>query len=191
MWFSLGLVLSKDSFLLCWPFLYLLLPICFLSSLTLMYPSCQIPLSASFISLFSSASLWRDKPLPAFPFFPLTGFSFLFSYFCPFFPLVFITFLSFFSVDVSVFSISWLPLYNTFPSFISWYSPSLPHLHLPLLPHIPSFPSRLLFFFSSSFASSIGWLSLRSLPWSLRRLCTTTSTRGPQTTSTFRQGNGS
>lgn len=53
------------------------------------------------------------------------------------------------------------------------------------------FPRSLVLLFSSSFASSIGWLSLRSLPWSLRRRCMTTSTRGPQTTSTFRQGNGS
>lgn len=71
MWSSIELVLSKVSFLHSWPFLYHPLHICFLSSPTVMYSSCQIPLSASFISFFSSTSLRRDEPFPAFPVFSI------------------------------------------------------------------------------------------------------------------------
>lgn len=188
MWSSIELVLSKVSFLHSWPFLYHPLHICFLSSPTVMYSSCQIPLSASFISLFSSTSLRRDEPFPAFP---------VFSIHWLLIPLL--QFLSILSSCVYnfLFSILLRPSSTPSPPTCTLYILNI-HLLLlistfPMLPLTTPLPSSLLFFFffSSSFAYSIGWLSLRSLPWSLRQRCTTTSTRGPQTTSTFRQGNGS
>lgn len=172
MWFSIEPVLSKVSFLLFWPFLHFLLLICFLSSLTVMYSSFP-PLLC--ILYFSSTSLWHDAPFPAFCLFPFTGFSFLISNSCPFFAHVFITFLL--HVNVCISSISLPRLLNTPLSFL--YDPLT--IFLLLQPSFALFP----------FASSIGWLSWRSLPWSLQRRCTTMSTRGLQTTSTFKQGNGS
>lgn len=183
MWFSVELVLSKVSFLSYWPFLHLLLPICLLPSLRVMYSSCKIPLSASFISLFSTTCLRRDKPFPLFPLFPFTDFSFPFSNFCPFFPPLSLYFPSCWSLPQHP-SHFYICLLISPSSSLIFTSPCS------LTPHV--FHLSILFFFSSSPSpSSIGWLSLRSLPWSLRQRCTTTSTRGPQTTSTFRQGNGS
>lgn len=66
------------------------------------------------------------------------------------------------------------------------FSHILPPHYVYFTPHLPPSSSSPLFF-----CRSIGWLSWRSLPWSLRRRCMTTSTRGPQTTSIFRRGNGS
>ncbi|KAL7386088.1 hypothetical protein ABVT39_003904 [Epinephelus coioides] len=89
-----------------------------------MHSSCQILPSASFISLFSSTSFCGDVPFPAFPFFPFTGFSFLFSNFCPSFLVCSLLPLPFLSMPL-FFSISLLPLLNT-PSLYT-------SLNIPLL----------------------------------------------------------
>lgn len=154
------------------------------SNLSHLIPDCNVFLSVTLCAqLFSFTSLWCDGPFPPFSFsISIPGFSFLFFNFCPFFLLLFITCPS---------NLPLCLLYPvTSPQHCSYFcthllltplSPSStpPHCTTPCSPH------------SSSFASSTGWLSLRSSPWSLQRRCTTTSTLGPQTTSTFRQGNGS
>lgn len=116
-------------------------------------------------------------------FFQFTCFSSLFSNFCPFFSLLSPPP---FPVNVCLFHVV-----TSSPEHRSLLYIRLNALLIIILTSPLLFPRSLVLLFSSSFASSIGWLSLRSLPWSLRRRCMTTSTRGPQTTSTFRQGNGS
>lgn len=116
-------------------------------------------------------------------FFQFTCFSSLFSNFCPFFSLLSPPP---FPVNVCLFHVV-----TSSPEHRSLLNIRLNALLIIILTSPLLLPRSLVLLFSSSFASSIGWLSLRSLPWSLRRRCMTTSTRGPQTTSTFRQGNGS
>lgn len=179
MWLSVEPVLSKVSFLFYWPFIYLLLPICLISSPTVMYSSLWLFVrNSSLLHLYDV----MDRSLPSLFPFPFPGFSFLFFNFCPFFLLLFITCPS--NLPLCLFYPVTSPQrcsYFCIHLLLTPLSPSStpPHFTTPCSPD------------SSSFASSTGWLSLRSSPWSLQRQCTTTSTLGPQTTSTFRQGNGS
>ena len=196
---SLELVLSKVSFRIVWPFLRLLLLLPHLFPLIPDGHPCvtrakHFPSSSSIstfhLHIFMAWCTISCSPPP--PFFPFTGFSFLSCNIWPFFSLVSITFRSRSLPSMSLsFPSHCLPLLNTFLSSTRSSLYPSPYLHLAIASSPPPPPLSLPPFLSSISACSIGWLSWRSLPWSSRRQCTTTSTRGPQTTSTFRQGNGS
>lgn len=174
---------KKHHPFLIWPFLSLLLPV--------LYSWLQCVLHAEYFWMhllhhFSPPNLFvviMASRCFAFTFLPFTGFSSLPPDLCPFFPLLFITYL----LSCQCCCLFLLVAYP--PPFSSVSFSGYP-LHLIMFPCPPSspLPPLLLSFF---LARSIGWLSSRSLPWSLRLRCTTTSTREPQTTSTFRHGNGS
>lgn len=130
MWSLVQPVLSKVSFLFYWPFIYLLLPICLISSLTVMYSS--LWLCATF--LFYIFMMWWTLPSLLFSHFRsmASHFSSLISV-CSFF---FCSLLAL-PTSLSVFSILLLPLNTVHTSvYISYYTPpSFIHattLHHPL-----------------------------------------------------------
>lgn len=117
MWFSIENVLSEVFFLLLWPFLYSLLLICFLSCLTVIYSSCPILLSASFISPLHLYDMIHHS-LPSIFFHSLASH---FSSLIPVHSFLMCSLLSFLlPVNVCIFSISLHTLLNTCP-LLKWF----------------------------------------------------------------------